>query len=456
MLAFRWFILRLFWSLLLLFLLAFPLLWFLHEVAYPGVALADELIVLALWTLFLIAASFILNRIGAKRFALLEEAGREAVTKNQYEQAKEVLKRIHSLFTNGLLSNRFQQKVKRRLLRHYFSFYASQPEKNQSRQRLLEALREGVRAEESYGILKNYVLQQPALTLPIIDLAEELLERQPDDGDLLAFLTRQYLQERQTHFRAEHIFSQYLSRNGPLVPEIISLCLERLVSRQAGRRQDEFAVWSYIRAFQHGEEKNSALRQSLHEAHQRFQRAGRRDALAKAVTTIVADFTAEEISGWTVERQEKQNRPLRFYAARIIFKFQQQLLEFYSRLREQRKWIYSIAGAIIVVGIGYFVLSGKPAKVQNQTVSAAKEDSTTVYFALQVGAMRSAKIAQSEAEKLRRRGLEVRVLKPEPPQRLHRIRVGKYRSKQAAQIAADSLKAVGIVRDCFIAEYEKQ
>lgn len=453
MFNFRWLILRLFWSLLLLLLLAFPVLWLLHDVVYPDLALADELIVLLLWILLFAIASLILRRAGAKRFALLEEAAHAAINKNENEAAEKVLALIQALFAGGLLSTRFQQNVKRRLLRQYFSFHAAHPEKAANRERLLEALQEGIRAEESYDILKTHVLQQPALTLPTIDLAEELLDRQPDDSDLLNFLTRQYLKERQTHFRAEPIFGKYLAHNGPMVPEIVALCRDRLLGL---RRQDDFALWCYVRAFQHGEEKNSALRQLLYLAHQRFQQLGRHDALAKAVTSIATEFAPEEIAGWSIERQENQARSLRFRAARVLFYLQQKLLALYSRLREQRQWVYMIAGAIVVLGLGYLTLfGGGKSKTPGQVAPAAAEDSTMVYYAVQVSALRSAKIAESEADKLRRHGLEVHVIAPGPSQRLHRIRVGKYRSKQAAQMAADSLKVAGIVRDYFVTEYEK-
>ncbi len=452
MFNFRWLILRLFWSLLLLLLLAFPVLWLLHEVIYPGLALANEVIVLLLWILLFAVASYILRRAGAKRFALLEEAAHEAISKNENEPAEKALALIQSLFAGGLLSGRFQQKVTRRLLRQHFSFHAAHPEKESHRESLLAAMREGIRAEESYDILKTHVLQQPALTLPTIDLAEELLDRQPDDSDLLNFLTRQYLKERQTHFRAEPIFAKYLARNGPMVPEIVALCLARLLKL---RRQDDFAVWCYVRAFQHGEEKASTLRQMLYLAQQRFQQMGRHDALAKAVTSIAIEFTPEEIASWAVERQQKHAKSWRFRAARLRFYLQQKLLEIYSRLRERRKLVYMIAGAVIVLGAGYLALfGGGKSQTSSQVASATAEDSTTVYYALQVSALRNAKIAESEAEKLRRRGLEVHVIAPGPSQRLHRIRVGKYRSKQAAQMAADSLKTAGIVRDYFVTEYE--
>jgi hypothetical protein len=136
---------------------------------------------------------------------------------------------------------------------------------------------------------------------------------------------------------------------------------------------------------------------------------------------------------------------------------QQWLLGLYSRLRERRKWGYVAIGAVIVLSVGYLALfRGQTQNRVEATPAAAAEDSTTVYFALQVGALRSVKVAEGEAAKFRRRGLEVHVLKPGPSQRLHRIRVGKYRSKPAAQMAADSLKAVGLVRDYFIANYEEK
>lgn len=451
MFTFRWLILRLFWSLLLLPLVAFPLLWFLHEVAFPQAYFADEFVVAFVWILIFAATSWVVSRFGMKRFTYLEEAGQKALAQNQEEEIEEVFALMQSLFAGGLLSERFQRRIKPRLLRQYFSFYAAHPENARYREQLLEALRAGIRAEESYDVLKSFVLVQPALTLPIIDLAEELLERQPDDNDLLVFLTRQYLRERQTHYRAEHIYAKSLAGSGTLTPEILSLCLERLVRL---RRRDEFAAWSYVRAFQTGERQSSAIRRLLYETHRSYQHLGRRDALAHVITTIVADFTTEEIANWEVEQQEKRLRSLRFRVARVLFHLQQWLLELYSRLRERRKWTFAAIGVVIVLGVGYLALfrNGTQNRVEATPVAAA-EDSTAVYFALQVGALRSVKIAEGEATKFRRRGLEVHVLKPGPSQRLHRIRVGKYRSKQAAQMAADSLKAAGLVRDYFVTNY---
>ncbi|MDZ7290552.1 MAG: SPOR domain-containing protein [candidate division KSB1 bacterium] len=453
MISFRWLILRLFWSLLLLPAVAFPLLWLLHEVVFPNVYFQDDIIVLVLWIFLLIITSLILSRIGARRFTCLDNAGQEALEQNREKLGEEVFAQMRSLFASGLLSHGFQQKIKRRLLRQYFAYHAMHPEDPWHREQLLAALREGIHANESYEILKTHVLQQPALTLPVIDLAEELLERQPDDNDLLVFLTRQYLTERRTHYRAEHFYAQHLAKGGPLVPEILSLCLDRLVRLQ---RRDDFAVWCYVRAFQQGEDKNPAVRKLLHETQQKFQSMGRHDALANMVTTIVADFTPKEIAGWTVEQRAAPKKTLRFRVARIFFYLQQQLVELYSRLREHRKWVYLVAGSAIVLGIGYIALSGGHAKVQKEITPVAAEDSTTVFFALQVGALRNANTALREAEQLRSRGLEVHVLKPQSSRGWHRIRVGKYRSRQAAQVAADSLKAAGIVRDYFITEYEKQ
>ncbi len=454
MISFRWLILRLFWSLLLLPLVAFPLLWLLHEVAFPQAYFADEFAVALVWILVFAATSWVVSRSGMKRFTHLEEAGRKALTQNQEEEIEEIFVLMQSLFAGGLLSERFQQKIKPRLLRQYFSFYAAHPENARPREQLLEALRAGIRAEESYNVLKKFVLAQPALTLPIIDLAEELLERQSDDNDLLVFLTRQYLRERQTHYRAEHVYAKSLSGSGTLTPEILSLCRDRLVRLQ---RRDDFAAWSYVRAFQTGEQQNSAIRRLLYETHRDYQRLGRRDALAHVITTIVADFTPEEIAGWAVEQQEKRTRSWRFRVERVLFHLQQWLLELYSRLRERRKWVYVTIGAVIALSVGYLALFRS--ETQNRveaTPAAAVEDSTTAYFALQVGALRSVKIAEGEAAKFRRRGLEVHVLKPGPSQRLHRIRVGKYHSKPAAKMAADSLKAAGLVRDYFVTNYEEK
>ncbi|MGH7455031.1 MAG: hypothetical protein ACRENG_26990, partial [bacterium] len=125
MVSFRWLILRLFWSLLLLPLVAFPLLWFLHEVAFPQAYFADEFVVALVWILVFASTSWVLSRLGMKRFTHLEEAGREALAQNQEEEIEDVFALMQSLFAGGLLSERIQQKIKPRLLRQYFSFYAA-------------------------------------------------------------------------------------------------------------------------------------------------------------------------------------------------------------------------------------------------------------------------------------------------------------------------------------------
>lgn len=453
MITFRWFILRLFWSVFLLPWAAYAALWLLHEVIAPGASFSDALVMVLVWIFLFAAVSFTLSHIGAKRFALLEEAGRDAMAQNQNEQVENVLTRIQALFAGGLLTKNFQQKVKPRLLRQYFSFHAVNLRKEKNRAQVREAWCAGIRAEEGYDLLKNFVLQQPALTLPTIDLAEELLDRQPDDSELFTFLTRQYLREHRTHFRAEHIFRQYLSRNGPLVPEIVALCLDRLLSHAGGPRLDDFAAWCYVRAFQHGEEENVALRQALHTVRQHFQRLGRQDALAKVVTTIVADFTPEELAGWVIARQERQAQSLPFRIKRVFFHLQQQLLELYSRLREHKRIVATVAGGLVIFCLGYLALSGGNSESKKIANSAPPVDTTKVY-ALQVSALKSARTAQQVAEQLRRSGLlEVTVLKPQP---LYRVRVGQYRGAQVAQRMADSLKTAGIIRrDSFVTEYEK-
>lgn len=451
MITFRWFTLRLFWSLLLLPFAAFAVLWLLREWIAADAAFDDAFVIALVWVALFALVSVILNRLGAQRFSFLEEAGRAAVAKNQNEQTAAVLSQLRALFAGGLLAPSFQEKVQPRLLRQYFSFHAAHPEKAHHRQQMLEAMRANIRAEESYELLKNYVLQQPALTLDTIDLAEELLERQPDDVDLLTFLTQQYLQERRTHLRAEHVYSKYLARNAPLTREIITLLLPHFLH---SRRQDDFAAWCYVRAFQNGEENNAALRQLLYEKQQNLERAGRHDALARAVAAIATDFTPAEIASWQVQRQEQQTPSWRFRVERIFFHLQQQLLELYALLYAQRKIVFAVAGIVVLIGVGYLALSGGGGKTTS-TAIAPQEDTTRVFYALQVSALRGAQVAQREADKLRRRGLEVNVLKPAPSQRLYRLRVGKYRNRQAAQTAADSLKTVGIVRDCFITAYEK-
>ena len=84
--------------------IAYAVLWLWREGLATDATLGDAAVIALVWITLFAVISFILTRLGAQRFSLLEEAGREAIAQNQNAQTAIVLARLQTLFTNGLLA----------------------------------------------------------------------------------------------------------------------------------------------------------------------------------------------------------------------------------------------------------------------------------------------------------------------------------------------------------------
>ena len=170
----RSYTLRLFTSLLLLPFLAIPLLLLLHKVFYVEAAFNDGPILLGIWLLIFLAAHFVYSRIGASRFKKLDELGWGFLQVNDLPRVTKVFGQLEALFDGGLLSRGRKKELEKVLLRRFFPLYRGKVDEPLFRARLLTCLHANIRQDEAFETLKFYLLQQPALTSALVDLAETL------------------------------------------------------------------------------------------------------------------------------------------------------------------------------------------------------------------------------------------------------------------------------------------
>lgn len=452
MITFRWIILRLFWSLLALIPAAFFTLWLAHEYLLPQSNLFDEAIVAVLALALFALAGHVLTREGQRRFDFLHAHGKALLQANRDGEMHDVFALLLQLQRSGLLSERVQQGMQRRLLRSYFPFYADHPERPDFQEQLLLALREGVRAEEAYHVLKAHVLDQKALTLETANLAEELLDYKPEDEALSGFFAEYFLREKKTHYRAEYFYARHLSQDGPLTGEILALCLPRALQP---RRRDDFAGWCLVRAFERQTEPADRVRQALWALHQAFQKSRRRDALAREVAALAGQIPpAERATAFAPEKKMGQEN-VRQAAARWRFRLQQILWEGWSPLRPYKREIALALMILFLFGVLYWSRPFSSSPPQVAEAPAAPPD-TANYYSLQVIALKDKRSAEAAADLLQRRQLEVYVLEPRSARGWYRVRVGKYPSARRARLAADSLKAAGLIDDYFVTNYERR
>lgn len=471
MIFIRWFTFRLLFSLLALPLVAYFVLWLLHEIIFPGDVFNDMPVVITLWLILFWAMSFVLRRLAITRYDYLQRQTQLALDANQPDDLEAIYELTGKLFISGYLPQRLTATLRRNLRRQFLSFYERNLNTPEALDEVRLALREGYRRDEIYTLLKNHLLAQPTLTTRFIDLAEELLDQKPDDAHLLEHLVRKFVESQARHHRAEYFYRRHIEQEGRHTPAIALLCLEHLLSKN---RDDDFALWVYARAFEAGQTENPTLRRLLFQAYQQQQAIGRgvdepvesKDQLAEIVTKIAGTFSPHEFATpppifkkrpALVNPEMLKNLAGWFHAVRefiveLYLVVQPVVKEFYTR---HRRYVLIGAGSLILVSGLWIILANRPAK-QPPPPAVEQAEDLTGYFALQVGAWKKSRSAELEQEKLQRAGLRVRILQPRSTAGWYRIHVGKYATRRAAQAAADSLKRRGVIDDYFISEYQSR
>jgi len=453
MITFRWMVLRLFWALLALIPVAFFVLWFVHAYLLPQSNIFDEVIVALLGAGLFALASYFLTREAERRFQYLQQRGRALLEANREADMPEIFALLLQLQQSGLLSENRKRGMQRELMRTYFPFYAEHPERRDFQAQLVLALHDGVRPQEAYHVLKSYILQRVNLTLEATNLAEELLDHHPEDESLIGYFVEQFLRDQKSHYRAEYFYAKYLARSeGPLTDEILALCLPKILRHP---RRDDFAAWSLVRAFDRAAASAPAVRRALYELQQSFQKSRRQDRLAQELAARAAQITpAERAAG----REAAKGTARKTTSARLAqwrWQWRQWIWDLRTGLRPYQREITIAALALVLLGIVYFTrpfsFSGPPAPA---APAASAVDDTTHYFSLQVIALKDKRSAESAADLLQRRRLDVYVLEPRAGRGWYRVRVGRYPSMQHARLAADSLKAAGLIDDYFVTNYE--
>ncbi len=452
MTTFRWLVLRLFWSLVALLPTAFLVLWLVHEVFLPQSNLFDEIMVALLGLGLFALASQYLTREGERRFEFLHNRGKLLLESNRENEVQEVFALLLQLLRGGLLSAQKQRGLQRQLLRSYFPFYAEHPERSDFQEQLVMAMRSGVRPEEAYHVLKSHVLNQKTLTLEVANLAEELLDYRPEDETLATFFVEHFLKERKTHYRAEYFYAKYLSRGGPLTDEILALCLRKVLQHP---RRDDFSAWCLMHAFDRRAGHDPRVRQALYALHDAYQKARRYDALAQQVASRAAHLTPEEKAGWLKAEKQVEKKSAHEQVAHLQFQLRQWLWEGLSWLRPYKRELTLGLMILSLIGIIYLTRSFSFSRLPEAAApQASTAPDTTHYFSLQVVALKDKRSADAAAGLLQRRRLEVYVLEPHSSRGWYRVRVGKYPSARRARVAADSLKAAGLIDDYFVTNYE--
>ncbi|MDZ7273140.1 MAG: SPOR domain-containing protein [candidate division KSB1 bacterium] len=447
---YRWLVLRLFWSILLLPLIAFVTLWILHELLFRGSYFPDTIIIVILALALFPVVSAVLTRIARRRFAFLEERGRELLLAGQEDHMAEMLPLLRRLFDSGLLSPREQEKCGQALRRSYFPFYASHLEDPHARTQLLAALREGVRVEEAYYALKSYVLNQPRLTMGTAAIAEELLDHNPGDQALANFFVRHFLENRSTHHRAEYFYASHLAHDGSLSDRILALCLEKILGRE---RRDDFAAWCYVRAFQSKWGEDPRVRRALYQLHEAYRLIPRDDALARVVAACASLLSSEEIERWRAESRPAPAPPMRQRLETLMLALREGRLYAATWLRKYQRWVWAVTGGAVLLLILLAWPEPPASKVSPPAPSPPAIDQQR-YFSFQVGAVKERRRAERMRQALATSGLVVYIVPPRHVEGWYAIRVGRYPSQEQARAAADSLKAAGIVSEYFVTNYE--
>ncbi|KAA3616564.1 MAG: SPOR domain-containing protein [Calditrichaeota bacterium] len=450
----RWLSLRIFISLIMLPLAAVFTLFIIHNFIMQGVYFQDVPIVIFLWVLLLAISHIFLTTIGKKRFQLLLETGWRALKTNQGRLINDVFLQIDSLLNGGLLTQAVSKKLRESLYRRYFEYYRENVDDKNFRNGLVECLRLGIHGEEAYHTLKTYLLQKPVLTMPLVDLAETLLEMKPHDQNVAGFMVEKYLADKQKHFRAEYFYSAELDQGGRFAPEIVKLCFPSV--KNSGR-QDDFACHVYLHSIADNPELLDKFGHILFKAHNSCQLAGREDNLSKKLAKAVGLIPEEQIENWNLQESIAAHNRLSARLSRLNYHIQQKFIWLWGEiLREKQRVLIGLGSVTAILLILIFVpfaeiFKSRPAEIEKAPVSITPVNTR---FSLQVSASKTRSGAVNELNRLKRKKVDAFLIQPSRKGGWYKIYVGKYATQAEAKQKGQSLRSEKTIRDFFVVNYK--
>ncbi len=444
--------LRLFISFVALPPVALAVLFVLHELVFPQTYFRDVPVVLLSWVVLLLTIHLLLNLIGRRRFEALDRVGWYFLQSNETNRLGEVFTWLDRLFNGGLLSRAQKETLRNNLLRRYFDFYRLNVASARYRRVLLHCLQRGIREEDAFIALKQFLLRQPVLTLSLVDLAETLHEHRPDDRDIIHYMAAHYLKDRQTHFRAEYFYKQALQQGSSMTAEIIVLCLPQVLRAD---RHDDFACWLYLAAREQGpEDRRQEIDRQLYRCHQAVVALGLSGELAEKLRTVVTEFQPEDIARWEQDQIEQESRSLSGRAARLVFLVQQQALQLWQRVVLYRRYVYYTLAAAVFLLVLYLFLPAPKSETEKAAAAAPKVIPQNTRFALQVAAVKKRSSAEKELRRLKKAGLDAVLAAPARKGGWYKIRVGAFATKEQAKRKGTELRRKKIIRDFFVVNYQ--
>lgn len=444
--------LRLVYSLVLLPFLALAVLWLLRKWLLAEAYFSSLPIIVLTWIAIFGVVHLVLAKIGERRARELDRLGWIFLQANDTVSLSQIFTRISVLFEGGLLSPARQREYEKLLLRRYFGFYRHRVADRKFRTGLLKCLRYEINQAEACETLRTYLFEQGALTVELVDLAEQLFEYRADEK-LVLFMAERYVQDRQKHFRAEKFYKVVLEKGHPLCGAVLELCLPEALAEQ---RVDGFAGWLYVRAYaQKRSEGRAELALQIYRTWRVLSKPAAGSPLMHELDRLVAGFAREQVAAWEKleETRRQQQLPAKF--ARAVYHAQQYGISLWGEMQKRKPYVYYAASALVLLLLVMALLPARQTETVRQPPLNTVAEETGKRFSLQVSAVKSAKSAQREIARLGKVGLEAYMIRPSGRSRYYRIRLGKYPSKNDALLAGKELRRKKLIRDFFVVNYSK-
>ena len=447
----RWFTLRLFFSLLLFPVVAALALWLMHSLLFRGVFFNDIAILLVLWILLFGMSHVILSRIGLHRYTVLDTEGWYFFRQSDEYMLAEIFDQFQKVLRSGLLPLKKLQELEDRLLRRYFTYYASRIEEKYFRDRLRRCLRRGIHSQRAYETLKAYLVQQPQLDAELVELGEELHEFHPDDSQIVEYMVEKYIQDGIVHSGAAYFYRQALEKGGPHTEKIVELCLPLVMKHQ---RKDDFAAWVLIHAAEKSPEITEQCDHLIWQIHRQFELIKKKGALAERIAALVRRFPPDKVQKWQKAAEAAAERQWRMRVSRFLYRLSQKGREGIELVKFYRTYVYSALGTLAAVLIIWLFLPGGQEVSTSESVQKAADVAPgRKLFSLQVAATRNGRAARREVDRLKKLGYDAYLIKPRKRGGWYRIRVGKFVTKRQAQQTGQQMKQKKIIREYFLVNY---
>lgn len=509
--SFKYLFVRMGITLFLVLTFGYGALYFIHEIALPGVTLDDRAVQFGLIAVCMFFGFPVYGMFGEQRFLAAYDSMKNVDLQASSRLIKSQFEALMRFTGSSYFLPHYGRRLKNKVVRQYAHYLLSVGDEEHATLNIyLKAFLLDASETQFRNVLVSVLTRKKKLDRHEIDLLLLILRAEDyADREILDYLVTIFLDQQMFTLKSEPVFLQALEQNSKRSDEIVAFMVPRLLTLE---RKDALSVNFYLKALDRAEagqkqkiedriarcyceerfrvvdpvlhSRCQKLFEGLNEARQtelmrltgderirerwKQVRLLRREDFKAFGSLKIASGLKRTLMGWVWERIGMLWGLLGRGLRQLVFKLFD-ALNWTGNLSPTRK-IYGMLTALVILVVFSLVFQQPDAlnSVQQNSIQESPvrlvppgtQKSRNKMHTIQVAAVNNKRNAEEIVDRLKRtkkiEGIYIMKTKRKTKGYWYKIRIGKFGSMESAQKFAQNLVEQNIINNYFLVSLEKQ